>query len=225
MISLKRISKSFGDNTILDNVNVEINQGQFVVIYGQSGGGKSTLLNIIGLIDNDFGGVITVMGKNNPKLNSKETQNLLRNHISYLFQNYGLIDNETVMQNLDILFTRKVSKNDKALTSKQALKKVGLDESYLNRKVFTLSGGEQQRIALAKVIIKDSDIIICDEPTGSLDEENKFNIIDILKQMTEKTIIIVSHDQDLFKYADVVYKLEDKTLKLQSDELQLTQEL
>lgn len=225
MISLKRISKSFGDNTILDNVNVEINQGQFVVIYGQSGGGKSTLLNIIGLIDNDFGGVITVMGKNNPKLNSKETQNLLRNHISYLFQNYGLIDNETVMQNLDILFTRKVSKNDKALTSKQALKKVGLDESYLNRKVFTLSGGEQQRIALAKVIIKDSDIIICDEPTGSLDEENKFNIIDILKQMTEKTIIIVSHDQELFKYADVVYKLEDKTLKLQSDELQLTQEV
>lgn len=225
MISLKRISKSFGDNTILDNVNVEINQGQFVVIYGQSGGGKSTLLNIIGLIDNDFGGVITVMGKNNPKLNSKETQNLLRNHISYLFQNYGLIDNETVMQNLDILFTRKVSKNDKALTSKQALKKVGLDESYLNRKVFTLSGGEQQRIALAKVIIKDSDIIICDEPTGSLDEENKFNIIDILKQMAEKTIIIVSHDQELFKYADVVYKLEDKTLKLQSDELQLTQEV
>lgn len=225
MISLKRISKSFGDNTILDNVNVEINQGQFVVIYGQSGGGKSTLLNIIGLIDNDFEGVITVMGKNNPKLNSKETQNLLRNHISYLFQNYGLIDNETVMQNLDILFTRKVSKNDKALTSKQALKKVGLDESYLNRKVFTLSGGEQQRIALAKVIIKDSDIIICDEPTGSLDEENKFNIIDILKQMTEKTIIIVSHDQELFKYADVVYKLEDKTLKLQSDELQLTQEV
>lgn len=225
MISLKRISKSFGDNTILDNVNVEINQGQFVVIYGQSGGGKSTLLNIIGLIDNDFGGVITVMGKNNPKLNSKETQNLLRNHISYLFQNYGLIDNETVMQNLDILFTRKVSKNDKALTSKQALKKVGLDESYLNRKVFTLSGGEQQRIALAKVIIKDSDIIICDEPTGSLDEENKFNIIDILKQMTEKTIIIVSHDQELFKYADVVYKLEDKTFKLQSDELQLTQEV
>lgn len=225
MISLKRISKSFGDNTILDNVNVEINQGQFVVIYGQSGGGKSTLLNIIGLIDNDFGGVITVMGKNNPKLNSKETQNLLRNHISYLFQNYGLIDNETVMQNLDILFTRKVSKNDKALTSKQALKKVGLDESYLNRKVFTLSGGEQQRIALAKVIIKDSDIIICDEPTGSLDEENKFNIIDILKQMAEKTIIIVSHDQELFKYADVVYKLEDKTFKLQSDELQLTQEV
>lgn len=225
MISLKRISKSFGDNTILDNVNVEINQGQFVVIYGQSGGGKSTLLNIIGLIDNDFEGVITVMGKNNPKLNSKETQNLLRNHISYLFQNYGLIDNETVMQNLDILFTRKVSKNDKALTSKQALKKVGLDESYLNRKVFTLSGGEQQRIALAKVIIKDSDIIICDEPTGSLDEENKFNIIDILKQMTEKTIIIVSHDQELFKYADVVYKLEDKTFKLQSDELQLTQEV
>lgn len=225
MISLKRISKSFGDNTILDNVNVEINQGQFVVIYGQSGGGKSTLLNIIGLIDNDFEGVITVMGKNNPKLNSKETQNLLRNHISYLFQNYGLIDNETVMQNLDILFTRKVSKNDKALTSKQALKKVGLDESYLNRKVFTLSGGEQQRIALAKVIIKDSDIIICDEPTGSLDEENKFNIIDILKQMAEKTIIIVSHDQELFKYADVVYKLEDKTLKLQSDELQLTQEV
>lgn len=225
MISLKRISKSFGDNTILDNVNVEINQGQFVVIYGQSGGGKSTLLNIIGLIDNDFEGVITVMGKNNPKLNSKETQNLLRNHISYLFQNYGLIDNETVMQNLDILFTRKVSKNDKALTSKQALKKVGLDESYLNRKVFTLSGGEQQRIALAKVIIKDSDIIICDEPTGSLDEENKFNIIDILKQMAEKTIIIVSHDQELFKYADVVYKLEDKTFKLQSDELQLTQEV
>ncbi|WOO87187.1 ABC transporter ATP-binding protein [Mollicutes bacterium LVI A0039] len=213
MITLKNINKSFGENKILKNLNLEIEEGQFIVIYGQSGGGKSTLLNIIGLIDDDFDGELTIMGKNNPKLNSKEMQDILRHHVSYLFQNYGLVDNETVFQNFNFLFDRKCSKSQRKIRSIEALEKMGLDESYLNRKIFTLSGGEQQRIALAKVLIKDSTILICDEPTGSLDEENKIKIIEILKEMSEKTIIIVSHDPELFDYADVVYSLEHKQLK------------
>lgn len=216
MINLNNLTKTFGTNTILKDLSLDVEAGQFVVIYGQSGGGKSTLLNIIGLIDTEYTGSVKILDTENPKLNSKQTQNLLRNHISYLFQNYGLIDNETVIQNLDIVFKKKLSKKDKNELASVALQRVGLNDGYLNRKVFTLSGGEQQRVALAKVIIKDSDIIICDEPTGSLDDENKFNIIDILKTMSDKTIIIVSHDTELFDYADIVYKLEDKSLKIQS---------
>ncbi len=212
MISLKGINKSFGENTILKNLDLEIESGQLVVIYGESGGGKSTLLNIIGLIDDEYDGELTILGKKSPKLNSKEMQSILRNHVSYLFQNYGLIDNETVFQNFDFLFERKCPKKERELVSIKALEDVGLSESYLKRKVFTLSGGEQQRVALAKVLIKDSKILICDEPTGSLDEDNKINIIEILKKMSNKTIIIVSHDQELFSYADVVYKLENKKL-------------
>lgn len=219
MITLNNITKSFGDRTVLKELNLSIEAGQFVVIYGQSGGGKSTLLNIIGLIDNEFSGTIKILDIENPKINSKEAQNLLRNHVSYLFQNYGIIDNETVMQNLDILFDKKVSKKERKEIASSALQQVGLDASYLARKVYTLSGGEQQRIALAKVIIKDSDIIICDEPTGSLDEANKLKIIEILRAMKGKTIIIVTHDTELFEYADAVYKLANKTLTLHNPQL------
>ena len=211
-MELRGVSKSFNGVTLLDDISLVVEEGQFIIIYGESGSGKSTILNIMGLLEQDFNGEVIIDGHVNPKINDKKGKLILRNKISYLFQNYGLIDNETVFENLSIVFNIKTSKSEKTKQSIQALENVGLDKSYMNRKVYTLSGGEQQRVALSKIIIKDSNIILCDEPTGSLDEENKMKILTLLKAMPNKTIVMVSHDKDIIRYADSIFMIKNGKL-------------
>lgn len=196
VIEIKDLHKKFGEKTIFDGLNLEIEQGEFVSIMGKSGRGKTTLLNMMGMVENADGGEIVVLGKKNPKFYSRDARKLRASKIAYLFQNYGLIENETVEENLAVAaHFKKANAVQKKKKYVEALEQVGL-AGYEKRKVYTLSGGEQQRVALAKVIVKDPEIILADEPTGSLDTENRDYVLQILKKLNEqgKTIIVVTHD-------------------------------
>lgn len=203
IVKLSNISKSYGSNVIFNDYSLEIEKGEFVIITGKSGAGKSTLLNIIGLLDKADSGDVEICGIKNPFFQSKEGNKLLRYHISYLFQNYGLIEDETVIKNLEVgTKYLKLSKEQKKQKINEALKSVGL-ENYENKKVFQLSGGEQQRVAVARIMLKPSELILADEPTGSLDVENRDVILSLLKSLNEngKTVVVVTHDKDIEKYA------------------------
>ncbi|MGL4589649.1 MAG: ABC transporter ATP-binding protein [Mycoplasmatales bacterium] len=197
MINLKNINKMYGKRTIFDNYSLQINRGELVAIVGKSGKGKSTLLNIIGGLEDVDSGEIII--DNTEIKSSKAKKILLREKISYLFQNYALIESETVLNNLllAVRYKRKTKKEKIILISK-ALKIVGL-EGIENEKIYNLSGGEQQRVAMARLIIKDSRIILADEPTGNLDFDNAKIIFALLKKLNTKgkTVIIVTHDLEL----------------------------
>ncbi len=195
-IILSNISKRFGDKILFENFSLKIEQGEFISVMGESGAGKTTLLNMMGLLDRPDSGTIVLCGQKNPKFSSRTAINLRRRHISYLFQNYGLIDTETVESNMRIAtHFKSVSKKKERCLIADALAQVGL-HGYEGRKVYTLSGGEQQRVALAKVIAKSPQIIFADEPTGSLDERNRDYVLEILQELNYqgKTIVVVTHD-------------------------------
>ena len=196
MIQLENITKTIGKKVILENLSLKINQGDLVAIVGKSGSGKSTLLNLLGLIDGDYSGYYEIFGQQNVPVNSVKSQAIIREHISYLFQNFALIDNETVEYNLMLALKYvKLSKKDKVKKIEEILERVGLS-STLHQKVSELSGGEQQRIAVARAILKPSQLLLADEPTGSLDPENRDLVLNFLLDMNKegKTVIIVTHD-------------------------------
>lgn len=202
MIEIKNLCKSFGINTIFDDFNMTIEDGDFVVLSGRSGCGKTTMLNMIGAIEDVDKGEILVDKKSiaNPKFQKE----YFLTKVGFLFQNFALIENKTVKQNLEIV--KNKCRTD--VTVKEALKKVGLEDK-LDSKVYKLSGGEQQRVALARLMIKKCDIILADEPTGSLDKENAKIVVDILKYLNEqgKTIILVTHDEEIKNIGNKVVNL------------------
>ena len=209
MITIKNLNKSFGEKQVFTNFNCTIKNGFMTAIIGKSGSGKSTLLNMIGLLDLDYQGEILYDDVNIKKLKENKQVEFIRNNINYLFQNYALIDNETVEQNLLLtLAYEKISKKEKLNKINTVLTKVGLD-NFNDKKIYTLSGGQQQRIALARTIIKKGNIILADEPTGNLDEENKNQVLNILKELKKlgKTIIIVTHDLSIANECDEIIKL------------------
>ena len=196
MIKLENVTKTIEKKVILENLSLKINQGDLVAIVGKSGSGKSTLLNLLGLIDGDYSGYYEIFGQKNVPVNSVKSQAIIREHISYLFQNFALIDNETVEYNLMLALKYvKLSKKDKVKKIEEILERVGLS-STLHQKVSELSGGEQQRIAVARAILKPSQLLLADEPTGSLDPENRDLVLNFLLDMNKegKTVIIVTHD-------------------------------
>ena len=196
VLTLKNISKEFDNNLVLSNINLTVESGEMIAIMGESGHGKTTLLNIIGLISNKSSGDITIYNSINPNISSKEAMLFRRNKIGYLFQNYGLIDDESVLWNLKLaLAYKKISKKEKINKIDKLLEEFNILK-LRNKKVYQLSGGEQQRIAIIRLILKESDLILADEPTGSLDSENRNFIMSSLKNLnkTGKTIIIVTHD-------------------------------
>ena len=196
MIKLMNISKSFDDHIIFNDFSLHIRENEMVAITGASGSGKTTLLNIMGLLEPYDSGTITIDGQSNISPNTVLSNKIIREKICYLFQNFALVDDETVDYNLDLaLKYRKESKREKAVLKQNALKRVGLD-GYMNKKIYTLSGGEQQRVSIARAMLKPNKIILADEPTGSLDEKNKLIIIDLLRYLKSrgKTIVLVTHD-------------------------------
>lgn len=199
MIELKNVRKSYGEHIIFENINLMIEEGEMIAITGESGSGKSTLLNIIGLIEDFDAGEYLLENKKNIKINSKESQRVIRDKISYLFQNFALIDNETVTENLKIaLKYHSKNKSEKKRLIHEALLNVGLD-GYEKKKIFELSGGEQQRAAIARALIKPSKVLLADEPTGSLDFKNRDEILNLLKEINRsgKTVVIVTHDPEV----------------------------
>ena len=209
IIECKNLTKKYGKHVILDHLDLTVEQGEMIAITGKSGCGKSTLLNILGLIEPFDEGSVTILGKENVKPVSHEAILMIRHHLNYLFQNFALVDNETVKQNLMYaLQYTKIKKKEKEKRIEQVLDKVGLKE-LMNQTIATLSGGQQQRIAVARIILKPCDIILADEPTGSLDKENSQLIMNLLKELhaSGKTIIIVTHDLNIAQQTNRIIAL------------------
>ncbi len=193
MVKFEKVSKAFGERILFQGVSFEIKDGEFVVFSGVSGCGKTTMLNMIGGLEELSGGRILVDGVDISKRKNQLTY--YKSKVGFLFQNFALVENKTVKENLELV--KKSNRSD--ITIEQALEKVGLSDK-LDSKVYTLSGGEQQRVALARLMVKKCDLILADEPTGSLDKENAKAVMKILKDMNEeqsKTIIMVTHDEEL----------------------------
>lgn len=209
IVELNNICKKYGDKEIFKNFNLKVEDGDFVSIMGVSGSGKSTLLNIIGMLEKADSGDIEILGVKNPKFNSRNGIKLLRNGMSYLFQNYGLVNSESVLYNLKIATKYlECSKSEKSQRIAEALEKVGLS-GFEKKKIYQLSGGEQQRVAMAKIILKSSKLILADEPTGSLDADNRKDVLNLLNEMNKNgsTVIVVTHDPIVDEYATVHIKL------------------
>lgn len=209
IIRLNNINKSYGANKILKDLSLDVEKGEMLAIMGESGKGKSTLLNIIGLIEKFDSGNLIIDGIDNLKPNSRVVPKLLREKIGYLFQNFALIDNKDVEENLLIALEYiKLSKKKKKEKVSEALKYVGLS-GYENRKIYELSGGEQQRVAMARLVLKPCKVVLADEPTGSLDEKNRDIVLQLLKKLNieGKTILIVTHDKEVASICSRIIKL------------------
>lgn len=195
MIKLRNIHKSYDNKNIIKDFYYIIKKGDFVIIKGASGTGKSSLLNIFGLLENPDIGEITF----NETLidHEKDKITFRRDNIAYIYQNYGLLENESILKNLTLPLN--ISKKD-INKIEQVTRQLGISHIPLKTKVYTCSGGEQQRIAIARAILKEPTVIIADEPTGNLDEANALNIIEIFKDLNKKgiTIIMATHEKNFF---------------------------
>lgn len=210
-IKVEGLNKSFGDHQVLKNISFEVQDNSIVAITGPSGCGKSTLLNILGLIEKMDSGYVSILGKENVRLNSREALMMRRNIIGYVFQDFALCENDTVEYNLKLaLKYSKIKKRDIEKEIDNVLLKIGLP-NVKKQKVCTLSGGEQQRVALARVLLKPCKIVLADEPTGNLDEDNKRIVFDLFKMLKNdgKTVIIVTHDHDLACKCDYTIQLSN----------------
>ena len=205
MITINNLSKRYGDNNIFSVFNLSVAEGEMVAIVGISGKGKSTLLNIIGSLEPFDSGSVEVNNRNIKKMKHKEQLQFLRNHVSFLFQNYALMENHNVYDN--ITMGQKFDKNKKTQIE-EVLDKVNLS-GFENRMVSTLSGGEQQRVALARVMLKPSKLILADEPTGNLDEINSNKVWETLLELKSmnKTVVVVTHEVHALHYFDRVIEL------------------
>ncbi|NMD38221.1 MAG: ABC transporter ATP-binding protein [Christensenellaceae bacterium] len=211
MIKLKEISKIYqsGSTKIraLNNISLEIRKGEFAVVLGTSGSGKSTLLNIIGGMDTASGGEIEVDGVDISKKSETEMENYRRNMIGFVFQFYNLIPSLTVRENVDIV----TSLTEDHLNVDEIIDSVGLG----NRKdlfPFNLSGGELQRLSIARAVVKNPKILLCDEPTGALDTQTGIKILSLLKNTAKQngiTLIIVTHNSNIKEIGDKVILLKD----------------
>lgn len=212
VLRISGLNKKYGDRVIFHEFNLLVHSGEMLCVSGQSGSGKSTLLNIIGMFEQADSGEIYLFGKKIPKADSKEGKALLKNRLFYLFQNFALVTDASVDYNLEIpLLESRIPKKEKLMMKKNALKEVGLDYLSLKEKIYHLSGGEQQRVALARGYIKKFDLLLADEPTGSLDEKNRDAIISILDRFHDagKTIIIVSHDPMIMEHCEKHVRIDD----------------
>ncbi|HDP4642183.1 TPA: putative bacteriocin export ABC transporter [Staphylococcus aureus] len=205
MIKLENVFVKKGNKNILDECNFNFEKRKSYALVGESGAGKSTLLNIIAGFEDVSQGSIYIEDKL-----LKKKVDFYRYTLGYLFQNFALLENQTISQNLDLALKFKKNKKDNMNLKKEVLKKVSLDLD-IKRIVNSLSGGEQQRVALARLILKDPKIILADEPTGSLDTKNGKIVIDLLLNLLDenKTMIVVTHDLDLAKRFDVIVNISE----------------
>lgn len=209
MIEIQNMSKSYNGNMVLNNLSWHIQQGDMWAITGTSGSGKSTLLNIIGMLETFDNGTVKIGGQAIPSPNSRSALLFRRKKVSYLFQNFGLIDEDTVYRNVElVLLHRRMSRKERYQCVLDQLRQLEID-ALINKKVCELSGGQQQRVALARLFLKDSDIILADEPTGSLDIANRDMVMALLHQAHQqgKTIIIATHDEDILEQIPYVLTL------------------
>ncbi len=211
-IEIRNIDKSFDNNHILSQFSQNISENELVAVVGKSGCGKTTLLNILSGLEEPDSGEILIFGK---KITNRNRQRFYQKTIGFLFQNFALVDNWTVEDNLKISlkFQPRMNKQERKPKIQEALDYVGLGDK-VKSKIYSLSGGEQQRVALARLLLQDSKIILADEPTGSLDNENKELVFSILRdfQIQGKTVVIVTHDLALANECDRIISLSELTM-------------
>lgn len=215
MLKLKNITKDYlsGDTTVkaLKGINIEFRESEFVSILGQSGCGKTTLLNIIGGLDRYTSGDLIINGKSTKEFKDRDWDAYRNYSVGFVFQSYNLISHQTVLSNVELALTLSgVSKEERKKRAIKALEQVGLKEQ-IHKKPNQLSGGQMQRVAIARALVNDPDIILADEPTGALDTQTSIQIMEILKEISKnKLIIMVTHNPELAKkYSSRVIKLLD----------------
>ena len=215
IVQFENVSRIYtsGDHELraLDRVSFTLDEGKFIVILGPSGAGKSTLLNLLGGLDSPSEGKITVNGKDISKLSDNELADYRASTVGFVFQFYNLIPTLTVYENVKLV--SEISKN--ALGAKEMIDKVGLLD-HLNNFPSELSGGEQQRISIARALCKNPKILLCDEPTGALDSETGVMVLKLLLDMARnygKTIVIVTHNQNIAKMADVIIRVKNGKIR------------
>lgn len=215
IIEFQNVSRVYttGDHELkaLDDVSLNIEQGKFVVILGPSGAGKSTLLNLLGGLDTPTNGKIIVDGNDIANLNSDQLAEYRASKVGFIFQFYNLIPTLTVLENISLV--NEISKDH--LDAKQILDGVGLLD-HANNFPSELSGGEQQRVSIARALAKNPKIVLCDEPTGALDSKTGVMILKLLKDMCDKyqkTIIVVTHNQNIAKIAHVIVRVKNGKIK------------
>ena len=214
-LEIKQIKKSFGAGDsrveVLKGIDLEIERGEFCVILGPSGSGKSTLLNIIGGIDGADSGSITIDGERIEDMTEKKLSLYRRKHLGYIFQMYNLIPNLTVRENIEV----GAYLSDKPLDVDELLHTLGIYE-HQRKLPNQLSGGQQQRTAIGRAIVKNPDILLCDEPTGALDYNTSKDILRLIETVNQKygnTIVMVTHNDAIKDMADRVVKLRDGMIR------------
>ena len=216
VIELKEINKYYKmkENRLhaLKSINLDIEQGDFLVIMGKSGSGKTTLLNLLGFLDSFDEGIYMFNGKDVTGLNENQKSELRNNYMGFIFQQFHLIDSLTIGQNVELplLYKGNIPNKERNAAIDKYLDMVGLLDKK-DRFPSELSGGQQQRIAIARALINNPYVIFADEPTGALDSNTGIEIMEILKKLNEdnKTIIMVTHDEDLVRYANKVIRIKD----------------
>lgn len=200
-IDLLNVSKSFGSKKIFTDLNLKFESGKSYALIGGSGSGKSTLLNIIGRLEKIDSGNVLVDKQDIWKIKERT---FFKNTVGYVFQNYSLIENKTVYDNLKL-----ITKDKKTITD--VLEKVGLSSDYLHQKIYELSGGQAQRVAIARMLMKPRKIILADEPTGALDGKIGKEIIRLLLNeiAEDKYVIIATHDPAVYNEVDVIIDMKD----------------
>ena len=207
MIKIEHLAKSFGERTVFQDINLQFAAGKVYALIGNSGCGKTTLLNILSKLEPYDKGSISYRGQ---ELKRIKSHHFFKNELGYLFQNFGLLENETVAANLELgLIGQKLTKQEKKQREEEVLEKVGLNYLTLDQKIYELSGGEAQRVALAKVILKDPPLILADELTAALDPETSQEIMNLLLSLKkpDRLMIIATHNPAIWEKADEVIRL------------------
>ncbi|WP_125762073.1 ABC transporter ATP-binding protein [Companilactobacillus hulinensis] len=203
MLKIKNVGKSYGQFQVLQNIDLEVADGEFLAIMGPSGSGKSTLINILGLLDQDYTGEYLLNNKSYKETSDNLLSRIRGDQLGFVFQNFKLLTTYSVYENIEVpLIYSKNEQHHKRERVEDVIEKVGLNGKEKHRPA-ELSGGQQQRVAIARAIVNQPKLIIADEPTGALDSKTSKEIMDIFTKLNQDgtTIIMVTHDEEVAEYA------------------------